>query len=72
MTIKEVSGVNASDNGRLLTPKELQERLVCGRTKLYELLGSGEIRSYRVGRLVRIREDDVERFLERHRYGADE
>lgn len=64
--------MGASDSGRLLTPRELQERLVCGRTKLYELLGSGAIRSYRVGKLLRIREEDVEQFLERHRYGADE
>lgn len=54
----------------LMTPGELQSWLGCGRTKIYELLQTGEIRSYRVGRLVRIRREDVEEFLERHRYGT--
>ncbi len=54
----------------LMTPTDLQAWLGCGRTKIYELLQTGEIRSYRVGRLVRIRKQDVEEFLERHRYGA--
>jgi excisionase family DNA binding protein len=53
-----------------MTPTDLQAWLGCGRTKIYELLQTGEIRSYRVGRLVRIRKQDVEEFLERHRYGA--
>ncbi len=54
----------------LMTPVELQAWLGCGRTKVYELLQAGQIRSYRIGRLVRVRREDVEEFLERHRYGA--
>jgi excisionase family DNA binding protein len=54
----------------LMSPAQLQAWLGCGRTKVYELLQTGEIRSYRVGRLVRIRKQDLEEFLERHRYGA--
>ena len=54
----------------LMSPVELQAWLGCGRTKVYELLQAGEIRSYRVGRLVRVRKEDVEEFLERHRYGT--
>jgi excisionase family DNA binding protein len=55
----------------LMTPVELQAWLGCGRTKVYELL-QGEIRAYRVGRLIRVRREDVEDFLERNRYGLDE
>ncbi len=55
----------------LMTPVELQAWLGCGRTKVYELLQAGEIRSYRVGRLVRVRREDVEQFLERNRYGTE-
>lgn len=60
------------EGGRLISPAQLQDWLGLGRTKTYELLQSGGIRSYRVGRLVRVRKDDVEEFLERNRYGADE
>jgi excisionase family DNA binding protein len=61
------------EGGRLISPAELQDWLGLGRTKTYELLqNGGGIRSYRVGRLVRVRKDDVEEFLERNRYGADE
>jgi excisionase family DNA binding protein len=62
-----------SDYGKrdsLMSPVELQTWLGCGRTKIYELLQAGEIRSYRVGRLVRVRREDVEEYLERHRYGS--
>ncbi len=34
-----------------------------GRTKAHELVASGEIPSYRIGRLRRIRKADVERYL---------
>ena len=54
----------------LVSPVQLQAWLGCGRTKVYELLQTGEIRSYRVGRLVRVRREDVEEFLERNRYGT--
>lgn len=56
---------------RLVSPVELQEWLGCGRTKVYELLQTSEIPSYRVGRLVRVRKEDVEEYLERNRYGRD-
>ncbi len=55
----------------LMSPAELQARLGCGRTKVYELLQMGEIPSYRIGRLVRVRKEDVELFLERSRYDRD-
>jgi excisionase family DNA binding protein len=56
---------------RLISPAELQAWLACGRTKVYELLQTGEIPNYRVGRLVRVRKEDVEEYLERNRHGRD-
>jgi excisionase family DNA binding protein len=38
----------------LLTPTEAARRLSLGRTRLYQLLGSGEIASVRVGKLRRV------------------
>ncbi len=58
------------EGGRLISPAQLQDWLGCGRTKTYELLHRGEIRSYRIGRLVRVRAEDVEEYLDRNRYGT--
>ena len=60
------------EGGGLISPAQLQDWLGCGRTKTYELLQGGAIRSYRIGRLVRVRKDDVEEFFERNRSGAEE
>jgi excisionase family DNA binding protein len=38
----------------LLSPNEAARRLSLGRTRLYQLLGSGELASVQVGRLRRI------------------
>jgi excisionase family DNA binding protein len=38
----------------LLTPTEAARRLSLGRTRLYQLIGSGELASVRVGKLRRI------------------
>jgi excisionase family DNA binding protein len=50
------------------------DELICwlglGRTKTYELLRSGEIPSRRIGRIRRIRRQDVEAWLERNRFQA--
>jgi putative molybdopterin biosynthesis protein len=48
----------------LLTVEQVQELLKVGRTFAYTLVRSGELPSYRVGRLIRIRRRDVERWLE--------
>jgi excisionase family DNA binding protein len=45
------------------TVDELRGWLGLGRTKAHELVASGEIPSYRIGRLRRIRKVDVERYL---------
>lgn len=50
------------------SPDELWRWLGLGRTKIYELLRSGEIPSYKIGRVRRIRREDIEAWLERNKY----
>ena len=51
----------------LLTIPEVCEALNLGKTKIYQLLASGEISALRVGRAVRVEPDEVERFVQRAR-----
>ena len=55
---------NVTTSEELLTVEQVQELLKVGRTFAYSLVRSGELPSYRVGRLIRIRRRDVERWLE--------
>ena len=50
-----------------MSPEELRSWLGIGRTKCYELLSHGDIPSYRIGSLRRIKRADVERWLEGRR-----
>jgi excisionase family DNA binding protein len=54
------------------TPDELVRWLGIGRTKTYEMLRSGEIPSYKIGRIRRIRRQDVDAWLERKKYRPSE
>jgi excisionase family DNA binding protein len=49
------------------SPDELWRWLGLGRTKTYELLQSGEIPSYKIGRVRRIRRQDIEAWREHNR-----
>lgn len=51
---------------------EVAEFLRIGRSRAYELVGSGEIPSVRIGRSVRVSRRKLERWLEGQRYGAEE
>ena len=57
-----------AENKDWYSPDELWRWLGLGRTKIYELLRSGEIPSYKIGRVRRIRRQDIEVWLERNRY----
>ena len=46
---------------------ELVRWLGLGRTKTYEMLRSGEIPSYKIGRIRRIRRRDIEVWLDRNK-----
>jgi len=48
---------------RLLSPEELARTLALGRTTVYTLLRQGDIPSLRIGRLRRIKESDVRKFV---------
>ena len=54
------------------TTDELVRWIGLGRTKTYEMLRSGEIPSYKIGRVRRIRRQDVEAWLEQNRFKPGE
>jgi excisionase family DNA binding protein len=51
-----------------LTYPEAQQYAGLGRTKLWELVSSGEIRAARVGRAVRISRRSLDEYMERSPY----
>jgi excisionase family DNA binding protein len=50
--------------GNLLTVRDLARVLNCGRTKAWELVNTRQIRTVRVGRLVRLERKAIEEFIE--------
>ena len=50
---------------RLISIRDTQTRLGLGRTKVVELLNSGEIDSVRIGSARRVVEDSVEAYIQR-------
>lgn len=46
-------------SSKLLTAKEVAQRLAIGRTTLYRLIGEGKIAPVRLGAAVRFRPEDV-------------
>ncbi len=59
---------------KLLSAEELAQELGVGRTTAYALLWSGQIPSMKIGRLRKVRREDVEAFIqvgmERSEHGA--
>lgn len=53
------------------TLAELGEWLKVSRTTAYRLVSTGEISAYRLGRAIRVRRVDVERWLEENRWEFD-
>lgn len=60
-------GATEAEAKEWYSPDELWRWLGLGRTKTYELLQSGEIPSHKIGRVRRIRRQDIEAWLERNR-----
>lgn len=60
-------GETEAEGKEWYSPDELWRWLGLGRTKTYELLQSGEIPSYKIGRVRRIRRRDIEAWLERNK-----
>ena len=48
----------------VVCPEELQKMLGIGRTKAYNLLQTGAIKSKKVGKIYKIRKIDVIKFME--------
>jgi excisionase family DNA binding protein len=55
-----------------LKVSEVAAFLQIGRTRAYELVGSGEIPSVRIGRSVWVSRRELERWLEERRQGTGE
>lgn len=47
----------------LLRPEDVAEQLSISRTRVYELIGSGELHGIRISRGVRVTADEVRRWL---------
>ena len=58
----------AEPAGDMLSPSQLQAWLGLGKTKTFELLASGEIPSYKIGKRRIVRTSEVEQWLEGCRY----
>ena len=43
----------------ILTPKEVMEELAIGRSTFYKLVRSGQIPSFRIGKLIRVRREEL-------------
>lgn len=50
--------------GALLTPEDVAAQLGCSRTYVYILLRSGQIPSLKLGKLRRVRPQDLKAFLD--------
>jgi excisionase family DNA binding protein len=51
---------------------EAQRYSGLGRTKLWELLSTGEVEAAKVGRAVRINRESLEEYMKRHAYVEDQ
>lgn len=56
----------------LLSTEEAAQRLGIGRTRMYELLRSGEVPSVKLGRSRRVRPEDLNEYVERLVLGEEE
>ena len=59
-----MSDTTAQAAVRLLSPEEAADVLGCGRSHIYRLIQSGEVRSVKVGRLRRVPSSEVEAYIE--------
>lgn len=60
----------SSASKELLSPEELAEVLGCGRTYAYQLLRNQAIPSFKLGKLRKVRRQDIARFIEEQTAGA--
>ena len=65
---KGKEGMRQENEQEFISLIELQEILGIGRTKAYDLVTSGELPAIRVGRAIRVRLADLNRWAERQNY----
>lgn len=51
-----------------ITPAEAQRHTSLGRTKLWEIVSTGEVEAAKVGRAVRINRRSLDEYMERNAY----
>ncbi len=51
----------------MYTVNDLARILNCGKTKAWEIVNSDQIRTVRVGRLVRVEQEAIAEFIEKNR-----
>jgi excisionase family DNA binding protein len=56
----------------LISIPDLCQELGMGKSWVYRRLRSGEIPSVKLGRSIKVKRDDLERYLEKHRYQPSE
>jgi excisionase family DNA binding protein len=56
------------DGGKLLSVKQVANRLGCGTTTVWSLVREGSLRAIRIKGVVRIRPEDIEKFQEENPY----
>ena len=54
----------------LMTVEQVRRFLSIGRTHIYALIGDGALPHVRIGRSLRVRRSDLERFVEEHTEGG--
>jgi excisionase family DNA binding protein len=52
---------------RLLKIKNVHETLNCSRAQAYRLIQEGRIPAVKIGKMVRVRERDLDQFIKDHR-----
>jgi excisionase family DNA binding protein len=67
---KGKQGMRQENEQEFISLNELQEILGIGRTKAYDLVTSGELPAIRVGRAIRVRLADLNRWAERQSYSG--
>lgn len=48
-----------------LTPREVMDLLYIGKNTLYKLLGSGELKGFRIGRQWRVAKQELKKYTDR-------
>jgi len=64
--MKKIHGTPLGENRRAFRPDEVAEMIGIGRTKVYELLRSGEIRSVKVGGCRLVTAEAIHELLASH------